>query len=201
MKKILIILLCLLCTFGCTKKGDDSLKGNINIKEATGKDNRLIYFINNKNKENIDLIIKTIFYDKDKNKISEDESIINAVTPNHEIVYQLFKTPNNYDSKTIEIIPNISKYQDTYENDINLEIHNAESNYEVYVTNNSKFTLNELSISFVYYQNNEVVGVSTNNLNNLYSKDTTKIKISHPYNEKYEEIPYDNYKTYINTAY
>ena len=36
------------------------------------------------------------------------------------------------------------------------------------------------------------------NVNNI---DTTKIKISHPYNEKYEEIPYDNYKTYINTAY
>ena len=43
--------------------------------------------------------------------------------------------------------------------------------------------------------------IAINNLNNLYSKDTTKIKISHPYNEKYEEIPYDNYKTYINTAY
>ena len=55
---MLILLLCLLCTFGCTKKGDDSLKGNINIKEETGKDNRLIYFITNKNKEFINKIDK-----------------------------------------------------------------------------------------------------------------------------------------------
>lgn len=201
MKKILLIIICLICTFGCTSKGDPTLNDKIDLKEEIGKDNRIIYFITNKNESNIDLIIKTIFYDKDNKKITEDYSEIKAISPNNEIAYQLFKTPENYETKKTTIIPNISKYNDTYENDIKLEVHNAENNFEVYVTNSSKYTLNEISISFVYYKNNEVVGISNNIINNLYSQDTTKIYMSHPYDIKYNEISYDNYKTYINTAY
>lgn len=201
MKKILLLIIMLFILTGCENQEEltSTYESKVKIEEKLTKDKRLVLFINNENEDNIDAVYEVKFLDEKNNILNiETEKIISL---EKEAVIKIHKTPNNYQKYEINKKYYKSKYQNSGTKEIDIEIRKNEFYLDTYITNKGPKLLENVTISAVYYNGNEMIDVQTVTAHDMYTSSPLKVLISLPYDSNYKQMSYTEYKTYIFSAY
>ena len=209
---IIFFIVVLLLVTGCSPKQNSSVDSNITreIKDYSEQivetqdgftvNNNLVVIARNNATEIVDLTIIVDFYDVSNTLINSEKSYYNGVGPGVEVATQIIGTPANYYRHEISFEAKSSIYTKTFVNDIKLT-HKKDLTVFAKIKNNTKEVINYISASVVYYQGNIIVGYDTKSVFDVKSGQGTDINFYQPNDSSYNEVPYDNYRIFINEAY
>ena len=178
----------------------DELSKNITNEVATAKNGSLLVIAKNNNKVAVDMEIEVEFYDENNMIIGSDSNIISAVGANAEIAIEMWDTPDSFNDYKLYI--DVEQTSNTaYFDKIELTHNNNNEEIIVQVKNNSEDTIEYMSVSVVYYQGEQVVGIEEDSEFDIKSGRSANFTISYPYDKNYDDVNFDNYKVFVNEAY
>ena len=183
-----------------TNSQSSNLEKNITSSGATTAKGSLVVFAKNNNKTAVNMEIEVEFYDKENKIVGSDSESIESVGSNAEIAVEMYNTPSSFDNYKIfvdvEETTNI-----TYFDKIELTHNNNGKEIVVQVKNKSKETIEYMNVAVVFYQGDKVVGYDYGTESDTKSGRSANFNLNYPYNKRYDNIKFDNYKVFINEAY
>lgn len=183
-----------------TNSQSGDLEKNITSSGATTAKGTLVVFAKNNNKIALNMEIEVEFYDKDNKIVGSDSKSIESVGANAEIAVEMYNTPNSFDNYKIFVDIEETK-NTTYFDKVELTHNNNGKEIVVQVKNNSKETIEYMSVAVVFYQGDKVVGFDDGSESDTKSGRAANFNLYYPYNKRYDNVKFDNYKVFINEAY
>ena len=178
----------------------DELNKNITLDGKKAISGDFIIFANNKNDYSVDLTITVEFFDENNSLIKKGSAYISSVIPNTEIAVEIYDTPKNYSSYKATPNATVSSYSKTYNDQIKIT-DKKEKEVIVEIKNNSDDTIDYVEASIIYYQGENIVGIDESMIAELESGKTLYMNFYNPHDNDYNELTYDSYKIYVNSAY
>ena len=185
---------------GNTKKETVDLSKNITSEGALTKQGKLVVIAKNNNKEVVSLNIEVEFYDSSKTLVKSGKEDITAVGAGAEVAVEIYDTPDTFDSYKIytdaEKVTFVKSYLDKIE-----ITHNKTDEVVAQVKNNSEDTIDYIEAAIVYYEGDKVVGFDDGIQSDIKPGRSGNFNFYNPYNKNYDDVTYDNYKIFVNSAY
>ena len=205
-KKIFLLLGILIILTGCfnnnSVEGEPSPKSlKENVKTTIKKyDDKELIFVKNNNSRAVSLNLDISYLDNDGVIIGSESKNILSIGEKSEIVLKVENVPNEYKESKISYDVSIPTYIKDYTKDVEYE-HKQGKTVVANVKNTSNATINNLSLSVVFYSNKEIVGYDEEVILDLKSNEKGKLEFFNPMDKEHNYLKYDNYKIYINYAY
>ena len=205
-KKILLLLGIIILLTGCfnsdtveEEPSDESLKEN--IKTTIKKyDKKELIFVKNNNSRAVSLNIDISYLNNDDVIIGSEAKNVLSVGKKSEIVLRVENVPSEYKESKISYDVTIPTYIKDYTEDLEIEPKQGKT-VVANVKNTSNNTINNLSLSVVFYSNKKIVGYDEEIILDLKSNEKGKLEFFNPMDKDHNYLKYDNYKIYINYAY
>ena len=186
---------------GQVKPKESNLEKKITAKAATTKNGRLIVFLNNGSKSLVSVRVEVEFYDANGTILGSEKEDVEAFEPGAEAVVEIYDTPKGFANYKIYTDAEVSTHVKSYLKDVKISHNKTEDGVAVQVTNNSKDTIQTITTAIVYYQGDTVVGYDYDIASDVKSGRSGNSDFYAPYDNNYEDIPYDNYKVFVNEAF
>lgn len=181
-------------------KVEANLSKNITSEGALTQQGRLVVIAKNNNKEVVQLSIEVEFYDSSKTLVKSGKESITAVGAGSEVAVEIYDTPDNFDSYKIYTDAEKVTYVKSYIDQIEIS-HNKTDEVVAQVKNNSSDTISYIEAAIVYYQGDKVVGFDDGIESDIKPGRSGNFNFYNPYNKNYDDVSYDNYKIFVNSAY
>jgi hypothetical protein len=155
--------------------------------------------------------IQVIYYDENDNIVGTNQDYIIQVNPGQEQTKEIYLP---YDSDYEDV--SFSRYEVSVTGSVDefylgyyknaadaLEITSNQSGNKVITqfTNNTEEEFSSVEFGIIYYKDGKVVGYNEDIEMNVKPGKTVTEEQYPPYDEDYNDIPYDDYKIYLNSAY
>ena len=205
-KKLLLLFGVIILLTGCfnnktveDEPNTESLKEN--IKTTVEKfDNKELIFLKNNNSKAVSINIDMSYLNNEDVIISSDAKNILSVGEKNEIVLKIDNVPSEYKESKISYDVTIPSYIKDYTDNVEIE-HKRGNKVIASVKNTSDVTINNLSLSVVFYNDSKIVGYDEEIILDLKSNEKGKLEFFNPMDTEHNYIKYDDYKIYINYAY
>ena len=213
-KYLLVLFSCIIFTTGCgifsnNEEGSNTSTGvndsirlseNISNTQHVLTDGNIVVIAKNNNKELVELEIEVELYDESGTYLGKESDYLTAFAPNSEAALIFKLSDLNYD--TYKIYFDAKKSNEiSYLDQIEI-VHNDNGEEIVaQIKNNSNNTIEEINASIVYYQGDKVVGYEYDYDINIQSGRSANLEFSYPYDRNYDNIRFETYKIFVNTAY
>ncbi len=161
---------------------------------------KLVVFVSNNNKVPVDMEIEVEFYDANGTFVGSDSGDLLAVGSNGNIAVEIWSTPESFDNYKIYVDAEQTD-EISYYNDIEISHSNNGEEIAVQAKNNSQDEIEYITVSVVYYQGEKVVGIASDIQNEIKSGRSANFTLNFPYDKKYHDVKFDNYKVFLNGAY
>ena len=132
--------------------------------------------------------------------IGSDAKNILSVGDKSEIVLKVDNVPSEYKESKIDYDVAIPTYIKDYTDDIEIE-HKRSNTVIANVKNKGDVTINNLSLSIVFYKDKNIVGYDEEVILDLKSNEQGKLEFFNPMDKDHNYVSYDDYKIYTNYAY
>lgn len=176
------------------------LEKNVITSGAVTKHDKLVVFITNNNKIAVDMDIEVEFYNTDGVIVGSDDDSLKAVGAGAEIAVEMWDTPTSWDNYKIYV--DLEQTDETsYFDKVELAHSNNGKEIAVQVKNNSEETIDYITVSVVYYQFGEVVGIDDSIGSEIKPGRSANMTLDYPYDSKYNNVKFDTYKVFITEAY
>lgn len=179
---------------------NSDLEKNITTSAEVSKRDRLIVFVKNDNKVAVDMNVEVEFYDKDNNIVGSDTKTLTAVGKNAEVAIEMWDTPESFDNYKIYVDVENTR-EKCYFDDLEVKHNDTGEQVAVQIKNNSEDTIEYVSATIVYYQNNKVVGYDDDMESDVKAGRSANFNFDYPYDNNYDDVKYDSYKVFIAEAY
>ena len=161
---------------------------------------KLIAFVKNDNKVPVDMEIEVEFYDANGTIVGSDSESLIAVGSNTEIAVEMYSTPQSFDNYKIYVDVEQSD-EFSFHNKLEITHNNNGEEIAVQVKNNSENVIDYITVSVVYYKNGQVVGIDDSIDDEIKSGRSANFTLDYPYDKRYDDIRFDDYKVFVNEAY
>ena len=176
------------------------LAKNIESSGAVTDLGKMVVFVKNKNVVPVDMEIEVEFYDENNEIVGSAKDDLNAVGKNSEIAIDLWSTPDKFDNYKIYV--DVKQSTDTcYFDKVGITHKDTKEHVAVQVKNNSEDEVEYIKVGVVFYKDGKVVGYDDGIQSDIKSGRSGNFNIDHPYNKKYNNVKYDEYKVFLNGAY
>ncbi len=176
------------------------LEKNITSSGAVTELGKLVVFVKNNNKLTVDMEIEVEFYDANGTIVGSDSEDLQAVGVNGEIAVEMWSTPASFDNYKIYV--DVEQTDEiSYYDQVEVTHNNNGKEIAVQVKNNSQDVIEFITVSVVYYQGDKVVGIDDSIESDIKSGRSANFNLAFPYNKKYKDVKFDNYKVFVNEAY
>lgn len=176
------------------------LEKNITSSGAITELGKLVVFVKNSNKVSVDMGIEVEFYDANGTIIGSDSEDLLAVGSNGEIAVEMWSTPETFDNYKIYVDVEQTD-ENSYYNQVEVTHNNNGKEIAVQVKNNSQDVIEYITVSVVYYQGDKVVGIDDSIESDIKNGRSANFNLDFPYNKRYDDVKFDNYKVFVNEAY
>lgn len=176
------------------------LEKNITSSGAITELGKLVVFVKNSNKVSVDMGIEVEFYDANGTIIGSDSEDLLAVGSNGEIAVEMWSTPETFDNYKIYVDVEQTD-ENSYYNQVEVTHNNNGKKIAVQVKNNSQDVIEYITVSVVYYQGDKVVGIDDSIESDIKNGRSANFNLDFPYNKRYDDVKFDNYKVFVNEAY
>ena len=177
-----------------------ALAKNISSNGVHTKGGTFIVFATNKNNVAVDMEIEVEYYDEEGKILGSSSDDLMAVGAGQEIAIEMWEAPKNF--ATYKLYIDAEKTEETeYFDHIEVTHNNNGENVVVQVKNNSKETIEFMTVSVVYYKQGNVVGIADGIASDIKSGRAGNFNIYYPFDSEYEDIEFDNYKVFVTEAY
>lgn len=176
------------------------LEEGITSSSAITQLGKLVVFVKNSNKVAVDMEIEVEFYDANGTIVGSDTNILVAVGSNAEIAVEMWSTPEQFDNYKIYVDVEQSD-EISYYNELETTYSNNGEEIAVQVKNKSENVIDYITVSVVYYQNGEVVGIEEGIKSDIKTGRSANFTLSFPYDKRYDNVSFDEYKVFVNEAY
>lgn len=181
------------------KSGAD-LEKNIKSSGAVTDLGKLVVFVTNGNDVPVDMEIEVEFYDANGTIVGSDSEDLQAVGAKADIAIDMWSTPDSFDNYKIYVdVKQTTNY--SYFDKLELTHNNNGKEIAVQVKNNSNDTIEYITVSVVYYQGDKVVGYDDDIQSDIKAGRSGNFTLDFPYNKRYDDVHFDNYKVFITEAY
>lgn len=183
-----------------SQKSEADLKKNIKSSGAVTDLGKLVVFVTNGNDVAVDMEIEVEFYDANGTIIGSDSEDLQAVGAKADIAIDMWSTPKSFDNYKIYVdVKHTTNY--SYFDKLKLTHNNNGKEIAVQVKNNSNDTIEYITVSVVYYQGDKVVGYDDGAQLDIKAGRSGNFTLDFPYNKRYKDVYFDNYKVFITEAY
>ena len=225
LRLFIVLFMMLLILTGCAKEGGTNFTGsntaagtnnssnnsnnvptsaelskNIITTGAVAKNGRLIVLVTNKNKVSVDMEIEVEFYDANGIIVGSGENELEGVGAKSEIAVEIYDTPENWDNYKVYVDVESSSVV-SYFDKLTITHSNSNKNIAVQVTNNSEDTIEYIRVAVLYYQGDQVVGISDGSEYDIKPGRSANYNIDYAYDKNYDDVRFDSYKVLIIEAY
>lgn len=176
------------------------LEKGITSSGAVTQLGKLVVFVKNSNNVPVDMEIEVEFYDANGTIVGSDSDSLIAVGSNTEIAVEMYSTPEKFDNYKIYVDVEQSD-EISYHNKLETTHNNNGEEIVVQVKNKSENIIEYITVSVVYYQNGQVVGIDDSIESDIKSGRAANFSLDFPYNKRYDDIRFDEYKVFVNEAY
>ncbi len=181
-----------------TGKKETTSNVEYTITKATSGD--YIMIGTNKNSGINDLEITVEYYDANEVYVGESTESLDAQIMNHEFALELSSVPKSYDHyKVIIDVEKASKI--SYVDKLNATSTDNGEKIVGQIKNDTGEEIDYIESAIVFYKNGEIIGYDYDLSSSIKTGRTANISFYKPYDNHYNDIPYDNYKVFINEAY
>lgn len=205
-KKILLFFGIIIILTGCfdnktveVEPSIESLKENIKTTIEKYDDKELI-FLKNNNTKAVSINLDISYLNNEDIIISSEAKNILSLGESNEIVLRVNNVPSKYKESIISYDVTIPTYIKDYTKNIEIE-HKRGNKVIASVKNTSDVTINNLSLSVVFYNNSKIVGYDEEIILDLKSNEKGKLEFFNPMDKDHNYVKYDDYKIYTNYAY
>lgn len=177
---------------------NDSINGSATLVS----DGSLVIFVKNNGSLMLDIDVEVEFYDKNGKLVDVENEEINAVATNQGGVIKVDTYGMNFSSYKVFINDTESVGMVSYSDKIKVSYKDNDDEVLVNVVNNLGVSLECVSISVVYFKDDDVVGVEVQSYYDIDRGKTVSLDFDYPYdykNGKY--ISFDDFQVFINEAY
>lgn len=175
------------------------LEKHITSSGAITERGKLVVFVKNDNDVAIDIEIEVEFYDAENVIVGSDSDSWHAIGNNSEIATEMWNTPENFDNYKIYV--DVEQTEETsYYDQLEVTHNNNGEEIVVQVKNNSQDVIEYINVSVVYYQGDKVVGIDDSSDSDIKSGRSANFNLMFPYDKKYNDVNFDNYKVFVNEA-
>lgn len=176
------------------------LEKNITSKGEITELGKLVVIVNNNNSVAVDMEIEVEFYDANNTIVGSDSEDLMAVGANKEIAIDFWSTPDSFDNYKIFVDVEKSDEKD-YSDKLSVSHNNTGEQIAVQATNNSEDTIEYITVGVVFYKEGNVIGYDDSIESDIKPGRSANFNIDYPYDKRYKNIPFDDYKVFINEAY
>ena len=185
---------------GSDSKEDLKLSENITSSGAITADGKLVVMATNGNNVAVDMSIEVEFYDANGTIVGNGNDMLEAVGPKAEIATEIYGTPDSFNNYKIYV--DVEKTDNiSYFDKLELTHNNNGEDIIVQVKNKSDDVIEYMDVSVVYYKENKVVGYDDDLQLDVKAGRSGNFTLHFPYDKRYKDVSFDNYKVYINQAY
>ncbi len=185
---------------GTNTNNNDSLEKNIKSSGAVTDLGKLVVFVTNENDVAVDMEIEVEFYDANGTIVGSDSEDLRAVGAKTDVAIEMWSTPESFDNYKIYVdVKQTINY--SYFDKLELTQNNNGKEIVVQVKNNSNDTIEYITVSVVYYQGDKVVGYDDGIESDIKAGRAGNFTLDFPYDKRYDNINFDNYKVFITQAY
>ncbi len=178
----------------------ENLGKNITSSGSVTEQGKLVVFAKNNNNIAVDMEIEVEFYDANNTIVGSDSEELLGIGSNGEIAVEMYDTPENFDNYKIYV--DVEKTDEiSYYDQLEVTHNNNGEEIAVQVKNNSQDVIEYIAVSVVYYQGDKVVGIDDDIESDIKSGRSANFNLDFPYDKKYDDIKFDNYKVFVNGAY
>lgn len=175
---------------------------NIVVQDAILEDGTLLTIIKNNNDYDVEsLYIQPIFYDSNNEVVGTAESGFRVVKSGNEVAINDYDVPSEFDRYELKIKIKEKLGYNSYTDKINITSKDTGEKIMVTAINDSNVNLEMLSIGVVFYREGNAVGFTESTEWNIEKGDTAYFNVMYPYDKSFDNIKFDEYKVFINSAY
>lgn len=176
------------------------LEKNITSSAEMSQEGKLIVFAKNGNKQNIELTVEVEFYDENGTVVGSGKENLYSVGANSEIAVEIYDTPSSFSKYEVYTDAEATTYIKDYSDQIEIS-HNKTDSVVAQVKNNSSDTISSMQVAIVFYNGEKVVGYDYEYASDVKAGRSGNFSFTNPYDRNYDDLKYDNYKIYVNSAY
>ncbi len=178
----------------------EQISENITSSGGLTEEGILVVFSKNENEVPIDMEIEVEFYDEAGLIVGSGSTSLSAVGTGSEVATEIYSTPEKFDDYKIYVDGEISE-KTSYFDKIEIIHNNNGEEIIVQVKNNSEDLIDWISVSVVYFQGDDVVGISSDLDVEIESGRAGNFTLYFPYDENYDDVSFESYKVFVNEVY
>ena len=183
-------------------KSKEELISNIEVEDEILKDGTLITIIKNNNNCDVkNLVIEPIFYDTEDNVVGTAKSNFRVIKAGSEVAVNDYSVPNKFEKHKINLNISEGREYESYTDKISVTSNNTGEKVMVTAINESEVDLARLNIAVVYYKEGKPVGLFEETQYQIKKGETKYFNIMYAYDKNYDNVEFDEYKIFINSAY
>ena len=179
---------------------------NIKYSEYKLEDGKIVVILKNNNSTEVSIDATVEYYNKENVMVDHDSESLLTVAPGQETAIRIYGTDREYDNYKLKIEASKDKYMSYYKSyykEVKISSKNNAIDEEIEVTfsNNSDKKIETAKVAAVFYKNGKVVGYSYDGEYDIEAGKSVAMYIDYPYDSKFDDIEFDDYKVYLVEAY
>ena len=179
------------------------LSKNVKTNGYILEDGSFLVELENKNKVEVSLDVYVDLYDGNNNKVKEDNDSFYVLDPGEKGYLVFYSHKEEFKDYKIKVVAQTNRYYISHKKDIKLasNIEQDDFGYSLDYTNKSDITIDDVEVVLIYYRDGKPVAYDDSFDIDIEPGETRTAGFFYPHDDDYEDIEYDDMKTYVNIAY